>query len=54
VQPVQLSLLPDLVPAPLASLIVQLPEADAAAALTLLAALIAKTAAPTQAAGERR
>jgi hypothetical protein len=54
VQPVQLSLLPDLVPAPLASLIAQLPEADAAAALTLLAALIAKTTAPARMAGERQ
>jgi hypothetical protein len=44
VQPVQLSLLPELVPAPLALLIARLPEADVAAAVTLLAALIARTA----------
>jgi hypothetical protein len=44
-QPVQLSLLPEPDPAPLALLIARLPEADAAAAVTLLAALIARTAA---------
>jgi hypothetical protein len=42
VQPVQLSLLPDQVPAPLPALIGQLPEDDVAAAVTLLAALIAR------------
>ena len=44
VQPVQLSLLPELHPAPLVLLIARLPEADVAAAVTLLAALIARTA----------
>jgi len=42
VQPVQLSLLPDQVPAPLPDLIGQLPEEDVAAAVTLLAGLIAR------------
>ncbi len=45
-QPVQLSLLPDQVPAPLPELIGQLPEEDAAAAVALLAALIARVQAP--------
>ena len=49
-QPVQLSLLPDQVPAPLPDLIGQVPEEDVAAAVTLLAGLIAK-AAGTAAAG---
>jgi hypothetical protein len=44
-QPVQLSLLPDQVPAPPVILIAQFPEADAAAALMLLAGLIARAAA---------
>lgn len=48
-QPVQLSLLPDQVPAPLRELIGQLPEEDVAAAVTLLAALIARMAAPAAA-----
>jgi hypothetical protein len=42
VQPVQLSLLPDQVPAPLPGLIAQLPPDHVAAAITLLAALIAR------------
>jgi hypothetical protein len=43
VQPVQLSLLPDQVPAPLPrGLLAQLPETDVAAAVTLLASMIAK------------
>jgi hypothetical protein len=42
VQPVQLSLLPDQVPAPLPDLIGQLPQNDVAAAVALLAALIAR------------
>jgi hypothetical protein len=42
VQPVQLSLLPDQVPAPLPDLIGQLPQNDLAAAAALLAALIAR------------
>src|SRR2546429_7968707 len=46
VQPVQLSLLPDLVPAPPVTLLAQLPDAHVAAAVTLLAGLIARAAAP--------
>ena len=42
VQPVQLSLLPDQVPAPLPELIGQLPGPHVAAAVALLAALIAR------------
>jgi hypothetical protein len=42
VQPVQLSLLPAEVPAPLPDLIGQLPEEDVAAAVALLAGLIAR------------
>ena len=49
-QPVQLSLLPDQVPAPPPELIGQLPAPPAAAAVTLLAGLIAR-AAGTAAAG---
>jgi hypothetical protein len=45
VQPVQLSLLPDQVPAPSQDLLAQLPPPQVAAAITLLAHLIAKTAA---------
>lgn len=41
-QPVQLSLLPEEVPAPLPDLIGQLPQNDVAAAVALLAALIAR------------
>ena len=41
-QPVQLSLLPDQVPAPLPVLIGQLPEDNIAAAVALLAVLIAR------------
>ena len=44
VQPVQLSLLPDQVPAPLPDLIGQFPGPQIQAAVTLLAALIAKAA----------
>jgi hypothetical protein len=47
VQPAQLSLLPDQVPAPPPALLAQLPEVQVAAAITLLAHLIAKTAAST-------
>ena len=47
-QPVQLSLLPDQVPAP--AVITQLPEQQIAKAVTLLAGLIARTAAPDAAA----
>src|SRR6266536_642087 len=42
VQPVQLSLLPEEVPAPLPDLIGQLPEEDVATAVALLAGLIAR------------
>jgi hypothetical protein len=45
VQPVQLSLLPEQVPAPPAVLTAQLPETPLAAALVLLAALITRAAA---------
>jgi hypothetical protein len=45
VQPVQLSLLPDQVPAPPVILIAQLPETHLATALVLLAGLIARAAA---------
>ena len=44
-QPVQLSLLPDQVPAPPPDLIGQLPAPQVEAAMTLLALLIAKAAA---------
>ncbi|MGO9188862.1 MAG: hypothetical protein ACLP8X_10430 [Streptosporangiaceae bacterium] len=44
-QPVQLSLLPDQVPAPPVMLIAQLPDAAVAAAVTVLACLIARAAA---------
>jgi hypothetical protein len=55
VQPVQLSLLPQQVPAPPPGLIGRLPEDDVAAAVTLLAALMAQmtAAAAREAAGER-
>lgn len=43
-QPVQLSLLPDQVPAPPQDLLAQLPPPQVSAAITLLAHLIAKTA----------
>jgi hypothetical protein len=43
-QPAQLSLLPDLVPAPPPSLTAQLPEPQLGAAVTLLAGLITKAA----------
>jgi hypothetical protein len=42
VQPVQLSLLPEQVPAPLPDLIGQVPGPQVAAAITLLAGLIAR------------
>ena len=44
-QPVQLSLMPDQVPAPPATLLDQLPEPRVAAAIATLAGLIAKAAA---------
>jgi hypothetical protein len=46
VQPVQLSLLPDQVSAPPATLIAVLPERQVAVAVALLADLIARTANP--------
>jgi hypothetical protein len=49
VQPVQLSLLPDQVPAPPPAIIGQLPARQVDAAVTLLAGLIAKTAGTTAA-----
>jgi hypothetical protein len=58
VQPVQLSLLPDQVPAPPVMLLAQLPDVHVAAAVTVLAGLIARAAAPgpviPRAGGERR
>jgi hypothetical protein len=45
VQPVQLSLLPDLVPAPPVMLLAQLPDVHVAAAVMVLAGLIARAAA---------
>ena len=45
-QPVQLSLLPDQVPAPPPDLLAQLPGPQVAAAITLLAGLIAKAGQP--------
>ena len=44
-QPTQLSLMPDQVPAPPRDLLVQLPMTQVAAAIALLADLIAKTVA---------
>ena len=52
-QPVQLSLLPDQVPAPLPDLIGQLPGPQVAAAVTLLAGLIARAQAVGAAGGAR-
>jgi hypothetical protein len=46
VQPVQLSLMPDQVPAPRPALVEQVPEPQLAAAIALLAGLIAKAADP--------
>ena len=51
-QPVQLSLLPDQVPAPLPDLLGQLPQNDVAAAVALLAGLIARVQAAAGAAAE--
>ena len=52
-QPVQLSLLPEEVPAPLPELIGQLPEEKVAEAVTLLAGLIARLQAAKEAGDER-
>ncbi|HZD73575.1 MAG TPA: hypothetical protein VE776_06775 [Actinomycetota bacterium] len=49
-QPTQLSLLPDQVPAPPLAVIAQLPEAEVAEAVRVLAGLIARTAGPPAAA----
>ena len=52
-QPVQLSLLPEEVPAPLPELIGQLPEDNITEAVTQLAALIARMQAAREAGDER-
>jgi hypothetical protein len=52
VQPVQLSLLPGQVPAPLPELAGQLPEENITEAVTLLACLIARTRAAKEAGDE--
>ena len=52
-QPVQLSLLPEEVPAPLPELIGQLPEGNIKEAVTLLAHLIARAQAAKGAGDER-
>jgi hypothetical protein len=55
VQPVQLSLLPDQVPAPLPELVSQLPEEKVTEAVTQLAGLIARMqATATGEAGDER
>jgi hypothetical protein len=54
VQPAQLSLLPDQVPAPPPAITGQLPARQVDAAITLLAGLIAKAAATTAAEAEAR
>jgi hypothetical protein len=46
VQPVQLSLIPDQLPAPPATLIDHLPAAQVEAAMVLLARMVAKAASP--------
>jgi hypothetical protein len=47
VQPAQLSLMPEQIPAPLPEVIVSLPETGVAAAIMILARLIASAAATT-------
>lgn len=47
-QPVQLSLMPDQVPAPPAALLGQLPEPHLAAAIGILARLVARAAMPAE------
>jgi hypothetical protein len=49
VQPVQLSLMPEQIPAPPGALVEQLPALQVAAAVGLLAGLIAKAADPSAA-----
>jgi hypothetical protein len=51
VQPTQLSLMPDQLPAPPQALIDQLPDPQVETAMVLLARLIAKAADPATAAG---
>lgn len=46
-QPVQLSLMPEQVPAPAPRVLAQLPDQQVAAAVAVLATLIAKTVDPT-------
>jgi hypothetical protein len=53
VQPVQLSLLPDRVPAPLPELISQLPQEEVTEAVTQLAGVIARMQAAREAGDER-
>ena len=52
-QPAQLSLLPDQVPAPPPAVIARLPEAEVGEAIRVLAALIAKMAGPPVPAPDR-
>ena len=47
-QPVQLSLMPEQVPAPAPTLLAQLPDRQVAAAVAVLADLIAKTVIPSR------
>ncbi len=51
-QPVQLSLLPDQVPAPPRALLAQLPGSQVTAVIMLLAALIARAGQPEVTGGE--
>jgi hypothetical protein len=51
VQPVQLSLIPEQVPAPAPSVLAQLPDQQVAAAVAVLAHLIAKSVNPSLAPG---
>jgi hypothetical protein len=51
VQPVQLSLMPEQVPAPAPTLIAQLPDRQVAATVAVLAALMARTVNPGLASG---
>ena len=47
-QPVQLSLMPEQVPAPAPALLAQLPDRQVTAAVAMLADLIAKTVTPSR------
>lgn len=51
-QPTQLSLMPEQLPAPMAQLLAQLPDAQVAAAVALLARLLAKTTTAPEASGD--